>query len=104
MVTYDCMNDKFYNNVLEPQYDCDWQSVEDSQLPELTDILQGATIIKMEEITDGENICGVLLYLNKCGEKFVLKINAPDYMNESEKGVYFEFVSEKQNQFRTSKN
>ncbi len=91
---YDRMNDKFYDNVLESQYDCDWQSVEDSQLPELADILQGATIIKMEQITDGENICGVILHLKKQGKKIVIKINAPDYLNESEKRLDFEFISE----------
>lgn len=94
-MNYDCINDKFYNNVLEPQYNCSWESVEPQQLEELVRVLVGSTVIDMEEITDGENICGVLLYLNKCGEKFVLKINAPDYMNESEKDVYFDFISEK---------
>ena len=93
-MNYDCLNDKFYDNVLEPQYDCDWESVEDSELPELADIIQGATIVKMEQITDGENVCGVILYLKKQDKKIVIMINAPDYLNEGEKKLNFEFISE----------
>lgn len=93
-MNYDWLNDKFYDNVLNPQYECDWKSIEDSQLPELADVLQDSTIIKMENITDGENICGIILYLKKQDKKFVIMINAPDYLNEGEKKLNFEFISE----------
>ena len=94
-MNYNCLNDKFYDNVLESQYDCDWERVEDSQFHTLAYILQDATIIKIEQIIDGENICGVILYLKKQGKKFVITIKAPDYFDESEKGLFFEFISEK---------
>ena len=93
-MTYDCLNDKFYDNVLEPQYDCNWRTIDPLQLSELSDILQGATIIKMEHITDGKNICGIMLYLKKQSEKFVITINSPDYVDDNEKDMYFYIVQE----------
>lgn len=85
------LNDEFYDNVFELQYECDWRSVEDC---EAFDIINGSVIIKSEAIIDGENICGVVLYLKKQGKKIVITINSPYYVNTDEKGLDFNIISE----------
>ena len=75
-------DDPFYSKALEPQYDANWESISLQEFKEFAEVMQNTKIMGIEPVVDGKDVTGVILYLKKGNNKFVVSFHAPDLWDD----------------------
>ena len=81
----------FYDSIFEKERLSDWNTIEPHCLPET---LRNAVITEAELIKDGNNICGLVIYLKKNNKNFAITVNVPNELGASESEMYFDIIYE----------